>query len=284
MNWHVDTYYAFTRHGAGGNPAGVCLSQRFPEDTQMLDIAAQMGFSETAFAIRHGTGFRVRYFSPAAEVDFCGHATLALGKALAVKFGDGSFTLQLNHSHITVSCSGSTAYLHSPPASARPISQPMLEKYLAICGISPDALSKSLPGGLAYAGNLHLMLPLPAIEDVDTIAYDFEKAKRAMQQDQLTTLVPMHVAQSSVHMRNLFAAGNVYEDPATGAAAAAVAGYLRDHQCLTYSTDGTATLSFTQGDAMGQPCTLAASLTDKPDTSVTVSGDVIGPIDDTVII
>ena len=50
----------------------------------MQRIAAEVGYSETAFAMRDGDRWRVRYFSPEAEVPFCGHATIALGAALAV--------------------------------------------------------------------------------------------------------------------------------------------------------------------------------------------------------
>ena len=60
MSWSVETYYAFTRQGAGGNPAGVCLCDVFPDDAIMLAIAKRMGFSETVFATRYAEGFRVR--------------------------------------------------------------------------------------------------------------------------------------------------------------------------------------------------------------------------------
>ena len=79
---------AFTTDPAGGNPAGVWIGPRFPPDPEMQRIAAEVGYSETAFLVRDaaspGLGrFRVRYFSPLAEVPFCGHATIASGVALA---------------------------------------------------------------------------------------------------------------------------------------------------------------------------------------------------------
>ncbi|MBD3587469.1 PhzF family phenazine biosynthesis protein [Salinimonas sp. HHU 13199] len=284
MRFSVDTYYAFTRRGAGGNPAGVCLCDAFPDDTSMLAIAKRMGFSETVFATRFAEGFRVRYFSPAAEVAFCGHATLALGKALAKKYGDGDFALQLNNAHIDVSCTGATATLCSPPASSKPLDRDILSRYLTICQLTDKDLAISLPCGLAFAGNHHLILPLRSGSEVDKVSYDFDAAKAQMLKDNILTLVPLYVSGSEVYMRNLFAAGDVYEDPATGAAAAAISGYLRDHNVLKYNSDGYATLSFKQGDAMGQPCSLSALLSSTPDTSVHVSGEVVGPISDPVII
>ena len=284
MSWSVETYYAFTRQGAGGNPAGVCLCDAFPDDTTMLAIAKRMGFSETVFATRYAEGFRVRYFSPAAEVAFCGHATLALGKALAKKYGDGDFLLQLNHARIDVSCTDATATLSSPPASSRPLTQDILERYLAICHLSANTLAASLPAGLAFAGNLHLVLPLQSRNDVDEVSYDFDAAKTQMLTDNILTLVPLHLSGNEIYMRNLFAAGDVYEDPATGAAAAAIGGYLRDNQTLNYDESHSATVHFRQGDVMGQPCSLTALLSSEPDTPVRVGGEVAGPISSPVLI
>ncbi len=78
---------AFTTDPSGGNPAGVWIGEALPADAEMQRIAAEVGYSETAFLAPDGSGragrFRVRYFSPLAEVPFCGHATIASGVALA---------------------------------------------------------------------------------------------------------------------------------------------------------------------------------------------------------
>src|SRR6185503_11740591 len=93
---------AFADGDAGGNPAGVWIADELPRAAEMQRIAAEVGFSETAFAAAAGGGWRVRYFSPESEVPFCGHATIALGAALALRFGDGVFPLILNQAEITV--------------------------------------------------------------------------------------------------------------------------------------------------------------------------------------
>jgi PhzF family phenazine biosynthesis protein len=59
----------------------------------MQALAAEIGYSETVFAAPSDQDWRVRYFAPEVEVDFCGHATLALGAALALRHGDGTFRL-----------------------------------------------------------------------------------------------------------------------------------------------------------------------------------------------
>jgi PhzF family phenazine biosynthesis protein len=69
---------AFADSVFSGNPAAVCpLSDRWPDDALMQDIAAENNLSETAFYINKGGNFHLRWFTPAAEVDLCGHATLA---------------------------------------------------------------------------------------------------------------------------------------------------------------------------------------------------------------
>ncbi|TIV08139.1 MAG: PhzF family phenazine biosynthesis protein, partial [Mesorhizobium sp.] len=87
---------AFSNGNTGGNPAGVVIGEALPDTADMQRVAAEIGFSETAFAAPEGDSWRVRYFSPESEVPFCGHATIALGAALVRKFGNGVFALILN--------------------------------------------------------------------------------------------------------------------------------------------------------------------------------------------
>ncbi|MCL2315678.1 MAG: PhzF family phenazine biosynthesis protein [Actinomycetia bacterium] len=77
---------AFTDEPFHGNPAGVCLMDAFPSDAVMQAIAAQNNLSETAFAVPTGDVVALRWFTPAAEVDLCGHATLGTA---AVWFEEG---------------------------------------------------------------------------------------------------------------------------------------------------------------------------------------------------
>src|SRR3954466_8688581 len=93
---------AFSDGAEGGNPAGVWIGAALPPDADMQRLAAEIGFSETVFAAPAGPAWRVRYFSPEAEVAFCGHATIALGAAMAKRHGDGVFALTLNQAAITV--------------------------------------------------------------------------------------------------------------------------------------------------------------------------------------
>ena len=130
---------AFSDGDQGGNPAGVWIGDQLPDEATMQRIAAEVGFSETAFAASIEGGFRVRYFSPQAEVPFCGHATIALGAALAGRFGDGVFNLTLNQAQITVEGHAQgeliSAALQSPPTHSSPVDPLALEQALELFGV-----------------------------------------------------------------------------------------------------------------------------------------------------
>lgn len=68
---------AFTDKVFTGNPAAVCVMNKWLDDSTMQNIAAENNLSETAFAVREGEVYRLRWFTPGGEVELCGHATLA---------------------------------------------------------------------------------------------------------------------------------------------------------------------------------------------------------------
>ena len=73
---------AFTERPFSGNPAAVCLLPAARDAGWMQSVAREMNLAATAFLVRHGEDFDLRWFTPAAEVDLCGHATLASAHAL----------------------------------------------------------------------------------------------------------------------------------------------------------------------------------------------------------
>ena len=73
---------AFTNRPFTGNPAAVCVLQAPPADQWMRDVAREMNLSETAFLTPRDDGYSLRWFTPAVEVDLCGHATLASAHVL----------------------------------------------------------------------------------------------------------------------------------------------------------------------------------------------------------
>lgn len=268
----VQRIAAFSNGSNGGNPAGVVLCDVLPTPERMQAVAAEVGYSETAFAAPVGSDWRVRYFAPEIEVPFCGHATIALGAALALAHGDGIFALHLNESRITVEGrqTGSTlaAALQSPATRSAPAGARLIEDSLALFSYSADDLDPRLPPALAEAGARHLVLALSSREKLSAMHYDLEAGRSLMTAAGIVTISLIHAETANLfHARNPFAAGGVYEDPATGAAAAALAGYLRD---LGWPHGGA--IDIIQGEDMGVPSKLRAEITSEPGASIRVSG------------
>ncbi|MBQ5949852.1 PhzF family phenazine biosynthesis protein [Massilia sp. ST3] len=263
---------AFDDAGQGGNPAGVWIGAALPPAAEMQRLAHAVGFSETAFAAREGEGWRVRYFSPESEVPFCGHATIALGAALARAEGDGRFPLQLNAAAITVEgrCEGERvqAALQSPPTRSRPAPPELVERALDLFGYTRADLDPRIPPALAHAGADHLVLALNSRAALAAMAYELEAGRAFMQEHGLVTVVLAWAEHAQLfHTRNPFASGGVYEDAATGAGTAALAGYLRD---LGWPHGGA--IDVIQGEDMGMRSRLRAEFGDTPGGSVRVSG------------
>ena len=263
---------AFSDADAGGNPAGVMLADEFPSDPEMLRIAAEVGYSETAFAVPAGAGWRVRYFSPESEVPFCGHATIALGAALTFKHGDGVFSLALNAADITVEGRRSAglvcAALQSPPTRSVPAPTQLVATVLALFDYTHDDLDPAIPPALAHGGADHLVLGLKTRARLASMKYDLNAGRSLMRREGLVTILLAYAETSQLfHTRNPFAFGGIYEDPATGAATAAFAGYLRD---IAWPHGGA--IDVVQGEDMGMRCRLQAEISASPGSSIRVSG------------
>lgn len=268
----VQRIAAFADGERGGNPAGVVIAEALPDAATMQRVAAEVGYSETAFAAPENGAWRVRYFAPAIEVDFCGHATIALGAALAAREGDGVFSLQLNHARITVEARASSgkleAALNSPRTWSRAADVELVREALALFGWTEGDLDARIPPALAHGGADHLVLALASREHLAGMRYDFGAGRELADRAGLATFSLVFAETPDLfHARNPFPAGGIYEDPATGAGAAALAGYLRD---LGWIRAGE--IEILQGWDMGVPSRLRAEWTAELGGSIRVSG------------
>lgn len=87
---------AFTKEIFKGNPAAVCILEKWIADALMQNIAKENSLSETAFAVKKGYAYELRWFTPKAEIDFCGHATLATAYVIANYIEPGCETVQFH--------------------------------------------------------------------------------------------------------------------------------------------------------------------------------------------
>jgi PhzF family phenazine biosynthesis protein len=253
---------AFTTDPNGGNPAGVWIGDALPDPNEMQRIAAEVGFSETAFvAPAVGSERTIRYYSPEAEVSFCGHATIATGVVLGENEGEGTYQLRTSIGTVSVDVHKHNGTYQASLTSVEPNYTPALDalvtEALTALRWTDTELDPSIPPARAYAGAWHLVLAVAEVGRLAELDYDFEALKSLMLRDGLTTLQLVWRESSTVfHSRNPFPVGGVVEDPATGAAAAAFGGYLRDAKLITVPT----TILIRQGEAMGRPSQLVVDI------------------------
>ena len=263
---------AFSDGDIGGNPAGVWIGDALPDDATMQRLAREIGYSETVFTAPSKKAWRVRYFSPESEVPFCGHATIALGAALALDHGDGMYALALNDAHITVEGRRSgerlSATLQSPHTHSQAADPALTADALALFDCASSDLDWRIPPAIASAGATHLLLALSSRKKLAAMSYDLDAGRKLMQRARVVTIALVHAeTPQRFHARNAFASGGVYEDPATGAAAAALAGYLRD---ISWPHHGA--IDIVQGEDMGSRSLLHAEFTRVAGSSIRVSG------------
>lgn len=253
---------AFSDGPNGGNPAGVWLGEHLPDRDTMQRIAAEVGFSETAFiAPLTGSDRDVRYFSPEAEVSFCGHATIASGVVLGRQSGEGTYRLITAVGDVPVTVNNRDGQWEASLVSVLPrqeqASEKLVTEVLSLMDWAQDELDYSIPPVKAYAGAWHLVLALSRQERLAELEYEFESMKALMIRENLTTLQLVWRQRADLfHSRNPFPVGGVVEDPATGAAAAALGGYLRDAGLVTAPTR----LVIQQGYTMGRPSRLVVDV------------------------
>lgn len=267
-------YTAFSADPAGGNPAGVVLDAAGLDDARMLAVAAEVGYSETAFVTAtDGRTLTVRYFSPKAEVPFCGHATVAAAVALAERTGAGDLLFRTPVGDVPVTVAADPdgtlrATLTSVEPYVAEVADDAVAEALAALDWPAADLDPVFPPRIASVGTRHLVLAAATRARLADLAYDFGRLAALMTSLDLTTVQLLWRESPFVfHVRDPFPVGGVVEDPATGAAALALGAYLRDLGLVTPP----ATLTLHQGHDLGRPGTLTVTLS-AGDSRVRVSG------------
>ncbi len=268
-------YTAFSDTPSGGNPAGVVLDAAGMAVEAMQRIAAEIGYSETAFLRKRDDGdFDVRYFSPLAEVPFCGHATIASAVALAERQGAGAWRFHTQAGTVPVEThkerTGYSATLTSVAPRIEAADDALLSQALRALGWSAQELDAALPPRIAYAGARHLVLVAATRDRLAHLDYDFDALKGLMLAYDLTTVDLIWRESTDVfHARNPFPVGGIVEDPATGAAAAAFGAYLRELKLVSVPSR----ITVHQGEDMGRSSLLTVDIGEAPE--IRVSGRAV---------
>ena len=262
---------AFTDQPFGGNPAGVVLleSEQFPEEKLMLQIAAELRYSETAFIRRHSDKeFTIRYFTPKAEVELCGHATIA------------SFYL-LHHEGLA----SGTCLCHTLAGDLRVEAGERVMMQMAMPRIVATIKEKEeiykalgvndyhpvMPIQIAYSGLPDLMIPLPDVDTLQALNPDMEAIAAITKEYEAVSFHVFAFANDgyTAHVRDFAPLYDIPEESATGTANAALTYYLQQKGCLGVEAD----CSFMQGEAMGRPSVVATQI--RKDGTIYVGGTAV---------
>jgi PhzF family phenazine biosynthesis protein len=270
-------YAAFAASAGGGNPAGIVVDAAGMDDARMQQLAADVGFAETAFIVESSVGgdahrSRVRYFSPVAEVPFCGHATVATAVALAERSGPGRYTFDTPVGEVVIDAKETThgivAAFTSVTPEVRLLEPDTLQALLGLLDLTEADLDTRYPVRVTYAGNWHPILVLRDLGTFDNFLFDPAAMRTLMDSEGWTgTVTVLHATSShEFEARNLFPVGAITEDPATGSAAASLGGYLRALGLV----DAPARVIVHQGRHVGRPSLLTIDI--PPAGGIVVSG------------
>ncbi|WP_126429919.1 PhzF family phenazine biosynthesis protein [Brevibacillus marinus] len=272
---------AFAASPFGGNAAGVVPLEVPLAEREMQQIARELNQSETAFLLRSASetaDFRVRYFTPAEEINFCGHATVASAWVAALDLGwldkADEVVLETNIGRIPVRFEREGAQLKSvtmtqvaPRVKEVPVAAGEMAR---LAGIREEDLDERYPIRLGYTGNWHLLIPVKtrrAIDQAKPMLTELAEMNRAFEIS-TTHLFTFDTEDDEHHVytRDFCPAIGIPEDPVTGAANGALAGYFILEEILPVHQ--THRLKIAQGHAIGRPGTL----------DVTISPGADGPV------
>lgn len=260
---------AFTDTLFGGNPAGVVIlpdGADFPDDETCVKTAAELRYSETAFIKRLGDNeFNIRYFTPAAEVELCGHATI--GSFAALRYGgyigDGDFMNHTISGDLNISVSGQRVLMDmATPVKINEITEyEALKELYTIMGLDYDDLKArglALTPQMVSTGLPDIMMPVPTLADLEAIDPDFKALSDLSARYEV---VGVHAFtrdgdDATCHVRNFAPLYDIDEEAATGTSNGALTyyGYLNG---FVKSGDD---CKFIQGEKMKRPSVIESHI------------------------
>lgn len=224
---------AFTSEAFGGNPAGVVLLEHgaaFPDDRLMVQIAAELRYSETAFVRQDGPKeFTVRYFTPCSEVDLCGHATIATFGVLRQEGLVASDALCLNHT-----LAGDLQVRTGVPVMMQMAPPQVIDKTIDFNHLhevmAGDAAVgwTSMPVRIVSTGLPDIIMPVDGVDALNALQPDMVALAALSKELEVTGVHAFAMADDgyTAHVRNFAPLYGIPEESATGTANAALTHYL----------------------------------------------------------
>ncbi len=265
------TINAFAKTPGGGNPAGVVVHADNLSVNQMKKIAAFLRLSETAFVMKSNVAdFEIRFFTPADEVDLCGHATIGAFSVLRdlriIKPGFYSQQTKAGLLSVEVRPDGMVMMNQTTPDFGGFIG---IEEIADSLNIPADILCAECPIQIVSTGLRDILVPVRTLDGLNAIRPDFHKVSAISKRFHavgfhLFTMESLY--HSTAHCRNLAPLYGIPEESATGTASGALACYLFRHRAVLERQYGRSRdfddggLVFEQGYSMGRPSEIRASL------------------------
>lgn len=251
---------AFSDRVFGGNQAGVVLADKDLEPAVMQQVAAELKHSETAFVQPAEEGIRLRYFTPAGEVDLCGHATVSVFALLRRlgSIGDGTHKAITRAGELEIRVSGDTVWMDmAPPRSMGVLPEKDWPELYAAYGLTPADRPDDLQPEIVSAGLADIMMPVR----------NHETLLRAVQNERVVTELSRRFDVTGVHMfclgeeavycSNFAPLYDIPEECATGTSNGALTYYLYERGLVEPGRENL----FLQGEHMGRPSRILSRLT-----------------------
>ena len=265
---------AFTSEPFGGNPAGVVLLDGdFPNEQLMLQIAAELRYSETAFVQQLAVDeFHLRYFTPCSEVDLCGHATIATFGLLWQRGMVSDQSPIVNHTlagDLMVRIDRQVMMQMAMPTVVDKRVDPERLHRIMAGGSTPQW--PDLPVEVVSTGLPDIIMPVKDLESLNALQPDMAALSALSQELDVVGVHAFALTDDgyTAHVRNFGPLYGVPEESATGTANAALTHYLQRRGHVTAGDE----CRFMQGEAMQRPSVVATTL--HADGSIWVGGDSV---------
>ena len=249
---------AFTDQPFGGNPAGVVLLEGdpFPSETLMLQVAAELRYSETAFVRRLSpTEYHARYFTPKAEVELCGHATIATFSLLhQMQLAEGECLCHTLAGDLRIEVGEKVMMQMATPSIVATIED--TDEIYRVLGLAD--YQPTLPVQIAYSGLPDIIIPISDVVTLNGLQPTMEVVADITQKHKAVSFHVFAFGNDgyTAHVRDFAPLYGVPEESATGTANAALTHYLAVNSVIPRQGD----FAFLQGEAMGRPSVVATRI------------------------
>ena len=262
---------AFTSEPFGGNPAGVVLLDGdFPGDELMRQVAAELRYSETVFVQQQDDNeFTMRYFTPAGEVDLCGHATIGAFGLMYLKGIVRDDKPSINHTlagdlEVTV---GEQVMMQmaTPQVIDKPID---IDRLHSIMAGTNNVAWPELPVEIISTGLPDIIMPVKDLQALNALKPDMDTLAALSEEMDVVGVHAFAITDDgyTAHVRNFAPRYDIPEESATGTANGALTHYLHRQRIISCPDD----CRFLQGEAMHRPSVVATAL--RQDGTIMVGG------------